>query len=138
MTHVSSFKLKKDQFDELYNKLNIIVGDLTPKQSKSFFDELLGTEEKIMLVKRLGAIAMFQEGHSSYRVAQALHLSPSTAERLKLKFKNGYYQKIINILTKNHNSYEKFWSTLELILNAGLPPRGRGRWEKVLKSIKTN
>jgi len=136
MTHVSRNKLRAEQFDELYDKLNILIGALDAKKSQFFFNELLGKEEKIMLVKRLGAVAMFQEEHTPYRVSQALLISPSTAARIKLNFENGAYEQIVTILTKNKLGYKKFWETLESILNAGFPPRGRGRWKKTLELLK--
>jgi hypothetical protein len=35
----------------------------------------------------------------------------------------------VNLLKLKKKEYEDFWNTLEVILRAGLPPRGKGRWK---------
>lgn len=131
MTNVSKKKLPKVEFDRLYLQLNVIIGSLNKNQSALFFTELLGPEEKVMLTKRLAAVVMFIEGNSSYRVWQLLKMSPSTAEVIRRDFETGRYDNIATILTKNKTDYRKFWETLDVILRAGMPPMGRGRWKSV-------
>ena len=74
---------------------------------------------------------MFIEGNSSYRVWQLLKMSPSTAEVIRRDFETGRYDNIVMIFTKNKSDYRKFWETLDVILRAGMPPMGRGRWKSV-------
>ena len=131
MTNVSKKKLPEAEFDRLYLQLNVIIGSLNKNQSALFFTELLGPEEKVMLTKRLAAVVMFIEGNSSYRVWQLLKMSPSTAESIRRDFETGRYDNIATILTKNKTDYRKFWETLDVILRAGMPPMGRGRWKSV-------
>ena len=131
MTNVSKKKLPKVEFDRLYLQLNVIIGSLNKNQSALFFTELLGPEEKVMLTKRLAAVVMFIEGNSSYRVWQLLQMSPSTAEVIRRDFETGRYDNIVMIFTKNKSDYRKFWETLDVILRAGMPPMGRGRWKSV-------
>ena len=131
MTNVSKKKLPKVEFDRLYLQLNVIIGSLNKNQSALFFTELLGPEEKVMLTKRLAAVVMFIEGNSSYRVWQLLEMSPSTAEVIRRDFETGRYDNIVMIFTKNKSDYRKFWETLDVILRAGMPPMGRGRWKSV-------
>ena len=131
MTNVSKKKLPKVEFDRLYLQLNVIIGSLNKNQSALFFTELLGPEEKVMLTKRLAAVVMFIEGNSSYRVWQLLKMSPSTAEVIRRDFETGRYDNIVMIFTKNKSDYRKFWETLDVILRAGMPPMGRGRWKSV-------
>lgn len=120
------------QLEHLFDQFGKVIGGLDRHTSPTFFTDLLGPEEKIMIAKRLAAIAMFNEGNSSYRVWQLLKISPSTAERIRLNYEVGRYKNITLALTANRRNYEEFWEALEVILSAGLPPRGRGRWKGVL------
>lgn len=132
MTNVSKRKLPQKEFDALYSQLHGLTAQLDKTSSKAFFDDLLGTEEKIMLVKRLAAVVMYIEDNSSYRVWQLLNMSPSTAEKIRLDFESGRYNRITKLITKNKSGYVNFWKTLETILQAGMPPQGRGRWKSIL------
>lgn len=135
MTNVSKKKLPEKEFDNLYKEFNVFIGALNVSASSAFFNDLLGKEEKVMLVKRLAAVMMFIEGNSSYRVWQLLQLSPSTAEKIRLDYERGRYTRIEKLFKKRSHDYQKFWETLEVILNAGMPPRGRGRWKSVLSKL---
>jgi len=134
MTNVSKRKLPEKDFNKLFKQLNNIVGSLSKSSSEIFFNNLLGPEERVMLTKRLAAVVMFIEGNSSYRVWQLLKISPSTAESIRRDFESGRYSDIVKIITKNKKGYENFWLTLEVILRAGIPPRGRDRWKSLFKN----
>ena len=129
MTHVSKYKLKEKDFEKLYTKFQSVIAQLQKTDSKHFLGELLSESEKIMLTKRFSAIVMFKKGCSVYRVAQVLHMSPSTAERMKLKFEIGAYKHIVAILNSKKELNKDFWDTIEIILRAGLPPMGKHRWK---------
>lgn len=133
MAHLSKQQLKKAHIEQLFDQLNGIIGKLDYRGSEDFFSELLGKEERIMLTKRFAAIVMLMEENSIYRTSQLLLMSPSTVERIKLDLELGRYDTIARLLRKNKQDYEKFWNTLEIILRAGMPPRGRGRWKSVFK-----
>lgn len=135
MTNVSKKKLPEKEFGKLYSQLNVLVAGLDKQSSSAFFSDLLGPEEKIMLVKRLAAVVMFIEGNSSYRVWQLLQLSPSTAEKIRFDYERGRYDNLKRIITKKKKDYEAFWQTLEVILRAGMPPQGRGRWRSVFNRM---
>ncbi len=134
MTNVSKRKLPQKEFEKLILQLCKTVAQWKRKDLEVFFNELLGTEEKIMLTKRLAAVVMYIENNSPYRVAQLLKMSPSTAEAIHRDFENGRYDGIRNRLVKQREDYKRFWETLEIVLRAGMPPRGRGRWKTVFKS----
>lgn len=131
MAHLSKQQLALQDLELLFNQMDKVFATLDTNNTAAFLDELLGKEEKIMIAKRLAAIAMFVEGNSSYRVWQLLKLSPSTADRIRLNYEIGKYQQIEKILTRDRKDYEQFWTTLEKILRAGMPPQGRGRWKSV-------
>jgi len=97
--------------------------------------ELLGEEEQIMLAKRFAAIAMLAEGNSLYRTGQLLDMSPSTVERLRNNMRDGAYDSLIARLKQNKQAYEDFWETLEVVLRAGMPPIGRGRWKGIYETL---
>ncbi len=135
MTHVSKHKLKPSHLKKLYKQFSKTLGQVNQLETGMFLDELLGEEEKIMLAKRFAVIVMLMEKNSIYRIAQLLHMSPSTIERLKLKYITGEYEFIEKLFKHNKKEYKEFWETLEIILRAGMPPMGRGRWRSVFNTL---
>lgn len=135
MTHISKQKLSKEKEGELYAQLFRVIARLNKTNAPDFLSELFGEEEKLMFAKRLAAIILYIEGNSSYRVWTLLHMSPSTADRIRLNFQVGKYRNIQSFITKNRSEYARLLRTLEVILQAGLPPRGRGRWNLVTKLL---
>ncbi len=129
MTHVSKKQLEAKHLESLFIQLSKIIAKLDERSSEEFFNEFFGPEEKIMFAKRLAVIVMCIEGNSTYRIAQLLMMSPSTTERIKHKFIKGDYKNIERIITNKRRDYKELWEVLEIILSAGLPPRGKGRWK---------
>lgn len=123
MTNISKKALDPQQLSKLFEQLDLIISKLTAITSTNFLEELLGHEERIMLAKRLAAIALCIEGRSIYRIATSLNLSPSTAERIYKAYKGGSFKNIEKILTRNTHNFNEFLRTLEVILRGGLPPR---------------
>ncbi len=136
MTRVSKRELSTSYLKKLHKQLTKTIARLDHGTSTVFIDELLGKEEKIMIAKRFAAIVMLMENNSTYRIAQLLHMSPSTTERLRIQYRNGAYDGIEDMFLKNKKEYEEFWETLEVILRAGLPPRGKGRWKSTFDSLR--
>ncbi|HCC05263.1 TPA: hypothetical protein DEP58_03070 [Patescibacteria group bacterium] len=135
MTNVSKRKLQPSHLNKLYTELAKTIVSLDKKSADIFLDELLGDEEKIMIAKRLAAIVMLIEKNSVYRVAQLLLLSPSTVAQLKDKLTTGKYMRIEHMLKRRKKEYADFWNTLEVILRAGMPPQGRGRWKSTINLL---
>ena len=136
MTHVSKRRLSDKKESELFDQMYKIIARLDAHSTQQFFSDLLGPEEKLMLAKRLAAIILYIEGNSSYRVWTLLQISPSTAERIRLKYQIGNYNEIKKCITKNKSVYKDVLKILETVLQAGLPPRGRGRWKRTLNHIR--
>lgn len=136
MTRISKNALPDKELIQLRKELAKTIGSLSRTTADAFLDDLLGPEEYIMIAKRLAAILLYMEGNSSYTVWNALKISPSTADRIKLNYECGRYRQIESILKKRRADYEAFWNTLEIILRAGMPPQGRGRWKSVIKNVK--
>ena len=135
MAHISKQQLSQSQLEKLFLQLSESFAKLNAQNSSGFLDNLLGPEEKIMLAKRLAAIVMFIEGNSLYRVSQLLLISPSTAARIQTNYQKGRYREIESWFKSHHTDYEAFWKTLEIILRAGMPPMGRGRWKSVFQRL---
>lgn len=133
MPRISKQALEPHQLTKLYSELTKTVIRLTRRKADTFFDELLGKEEKIMITKRFAAIVMLLEHNSAYRTAQLLHLSKSTTCRLRDKIAAGEFSTIEELVKRNKKEYVDFWNTLEVILRAGMPPRGKGRWKSTLE-----
>ncbi|MEK7589765.1 MAG: hypothetical protein AAB475_00730, partial [Patescibacteria group bacterium] len=72
----------------------IINRNISQKQQRFAFAELLTYTEKIMLGKRLAAISMLSQGVSPYRVGKILQLSPTTTTKLQIKLEN---EKLLNV-----------------------------------------
>jgi hypothetical protein len=136
MTNISKHSLSEKDLAGLYKQMDKFIAKLDTTSSAYFLSELLGAEERIMVAKRFAAIAMYAEGNTPYRVWQLLHMSPTTAERIHLDFEVGRYKHTVGLMKKHKKDYAEFWETLEVILRAGMPPRGRGRWKSVLKSLE--
>ena len=131
MTHVSKRKLKKKDFDTLYKRMVKVLSLTNTENGSLFFNEFFSSAEKIMFTKRLCAILMFEEQYSVYRVSETLYISPSTALRIRLQYEAGAYVHILSVIKKNAPRVD-IWNVLERILQAGMPPRGKGRWRYVL------
>ena len=133
MTNVSKQKLQPSHLKKLFAELAKTIVRLDKKHADMFLDELLGEEEKIMIAKRLAAIVMLIENNSVYRISQLLLMSPSTVARLRNKLLIGEYNNIEHLLKQRKKEYKDFWNTLEVILRAGMPPRGKGRWKSTFE-----
>jgi len=135
MVRVSKHILQPSHLRKLHSQLSKIIACLNKDNTYTFLDELLGEEEKVMITKRFAAIIMLMEHNSTYRISQLLEMSDPTIRTLKTKFNNGEYQHIEKIITKNKREHKDFWETLEIMLRAGLPPKGKGRWKSTFKII---
>ncbi|HMA77751.1 MAG TPA: hypothetical protein VKP88_01260 [Candidatus Paceibacterota bacterium] len=129
MTNVSKKQLQTDEYRRLSKQFSNTLARLTAITSEGFIDDLLGPEEKTMLIKRLAAIVMYGEGYSSYRVAQTLNISPATANTIRIQFESGSYENIRKLFVRHKTDYRKLLNIIDTISRAGLPPlAGPGRW----------
>jgi uncharacterized protein YerC len=133
MTNVSKQQLDPKELQKLFTQLNGVLGSLNKQKVDGFLSDLLGPEERIMLVKRLAVIIMLMENNSAYRIADTLKVSPATVTTIQKYFDEGRFDHIVSILRKNQTDYKKFWETLEVILRAGMPSQGKDRWKSIFK-----
>lgn len=133
MSRVSPHKLDDALLNDLLAELAKVLSRVKGRENMVLLTTLFTSEEKIMFSKRIAVLSMLYEGVSMYRISQVLKMSLSTVIRMKRNYKKGQYDPLIRALEKNKKDREKFWKTLELILGAGLPPRGKGRWKLFYK-----
>src|SRR3989338_7823142 len=96
---------------------------------------LLTATEALMLAKRFAAIVMLAREVPPYRIHRSLGITQTTVARLARAHDRGAYSEIAAFVERQKGR-ERFWSNLELFLQAGLPPHGRGRWKWLYKDKK--
>lgn len=134
MPHLSKEKIDDTAYRHLFIELQKVVAQASTKNVQSVLSGLLTPTEQIMLTKRLAAAMLYRKGCSQYEVWQLLKISPSTASRLKHSYEIGDYDQLLKVVHA-HTSVNLL-DVLEMVLSAGLPPRGKGRWRSVLNTKK--
>jgi uncharacterized protein YerC len=145
MSQISKRKIKKKDFEKIYNKLiEIFVKNKSKDNLKNFFGEFFYTTEKIMLAKRLAIIFMITEEIPDRKIEKMLMVSRSTVNRIRIKYKEGDYDYIYSLIDRNKKS---MWDILGVLLFATFNPparvgMARYRWfedaEKKYTSFKNN
>ena len=127
MPHLSSKKVRKDIFLRMNERfINSVARIKNSQESKRFLNEILTPSEKIMLSKRLALLFMLESGYSFTAIRKNLKLSQSTIVRFWKMFKRDRFP-FIKFRVQEEKKRKEFWGKFERIVNAGLPPRGRGR-----------
>ena len=129
MPHISNKKLDDKHFNKIYDQL-ITVFDTagTSRKSDLFLKEFLTHTEKIMLAKRLAVIYLLYQGVSKPYISYILLLSPSTVDRISLKYQSGRYPYLSSLLKKNgRTAFEVFEEVITASVQAKLGKR-RFRW----------
>jgi uncharacterized protein YerC len=135
MPHVSKKKLKSEHFNKLYGELiRSFERSFKNRRTKQVLGEFFTETEKIMFSKRLAVIALLSREASIPTIFEALAMSPSTIEKMSLKYEHGNYDQTI----KSALGKKDIWNILELIFTAGgiMPPIvGKNRWKNINKLI---
>ena len=132
MTRISKKKLKSDVLEAVVMQLlESIVYARTKREASILVNELLTETERVMLAKRLASIAMLARGYSFSQIETLLEISPDTVSRMWRRMRLVEYPHLVKHLRLNPKKFEgeTFLDVLEKILSAGMPPRGRGRWD---------
>ncbi|MBI2443321.1 MAG: helix-turn-helix domain-containing protein [Candidatus Levybacteria bacterium] len=83
--HVSRFKLKKHDEEQLIRSLDVVLTKLSKEEELSgFLSSLLSPTERLMLAKRLAIIVLLKEGFSQVDISRALHITRETVSRMQL------------------------------------------------------
>jgi Trp operon repressor len=120
MAQVSSHKLDTETSKRLFRELARYIAKADQKNAPTFLQAFLTPTEQLMLAKRIAVVVLFHNGSSTYQIRKMLRMSSSTA---------GGYAPITRLFSSGKKNREKFIKTLEVILSAGMPPRGKGRWK---------
>ncbi len=134
MVRLNRTKLTEKQLDALFTQLSTTIGKLSKNDAEYFLSELLGTEERIMLAKRLAIIVLLREGKTLYSIAHILKVSATTAEKIKTGLDSGKYAHLVSALHKHKRDYLAILDTLDSILHLGgvLPHRiGLDRYRNI-------
>ena len=99
MPHVSPQQVNKETLNKIYRLLTETITDpnVPKKQHQAFFDELLTPTEKVMLGKRLAAVALLSQGVSPYQTGKILHLSETTTGKLSGQIEKGKLKHLIKL-----------------------------------------
>ena len=131
MTNISKKKLDSKTLDSIFRRFILVFERAQSKKKLPLvLNEILSKSEKIMLTKRVAAALLLFGDTPQHRIADVLHLSPTTVSKISLQVELGKYDSIKNISTKEKIDLEKIvW----FFLTAGgiMPPRaGRKYWKK--------
>jgi Trp operon repressor len=122
MPHVSKLELSKEEFEKVYSEFLRTI-DRSAKQGKSFkvLGEFLTRTEKMMFAKRFAVIVMLTREVPIYQIAESLHMSPATIDRMSLKFEMGKYDSLVKVFKDSPDIWE---IVVYSLLTAGgiLPP----------------
>jgi len=89
-----------------------------------------------MLIKRLAIVFMLEEGFSTYKISKTLKVSDATVRSIRHHYKQNEFNSVLGVVGKSKFDYKKFLEVLDILLLAGMPPRGRGRWQSVNYNLR--
>ncbi len=129
MAHVATTPLSKKVRGEIDSQLvRLLVRN--GSRSASLLNELLTPTEQLMLAKRLAAVVMLAEELSYFRISKTLNMSTSTLKRLHQQLIAEEFTTLERMVHDRKNRKELF-QMIVTIIRLGMPPRGRGRWQKI-------
>ena len=137
MVNISKKKVKEDIFIAIGDNLIKYIAHIkNKKQAQLFINSFFTKSERIMLAKRFTIIVMLERGYSYSEIEDTLKVSNVTIakiEKLREKGNFVYLSKHVKkaCVKASTRQEEDIWDILEVILRAGMPPRGRGRWKKI-------
>lgn len=131
MTNISKRTLDKKQQEQLFYQLTQLVRGSNKNETAAFLSALFTDTEQIMFIKRLAAVLLLSKKQSAYRVAKTLKMSESTVSQIRIKYEFGEYDSIVKVSQKKEFDSKQFWLTLDVLLRAGMPSRGKDRWKSL-------
>jgi uncharacterized protein YerC len=141
MAHVSPKKVAQKAFSAMQKQLLMsVVHARTKNEGAVLLSELLTKTERVMLAKRLAAIAMVVRGYSIDQIMNTLQISADTVGRIRLGVQQKQWAHLVRYVRNNPKKFEEnsFLDVLEKLLQAGMPPRGRGRWDTFKRATRTS
>ena len=121
MPHISDKKLKDENFNKIYDQLiKVFDSSGTARKSDILLKEFLTETEKIMLAKRLAIVFMLYEGISNPYISHILLVSPSTVDRISLRYESEMYPHLKKIIKKNSRT---IWDVFENMISESVSHR---------------
>ncbi len=119
MVRLNKNCLDRKQINDLFLQLAKVVAPSDSAKANLVLSELLGTEERIMLAKRLAAVILLAEGTSRYKVSLILKLSQSTVDTIYKKIEQKQFDTVLKKVACTKKDYFAFLDTLDSILHLG-------------------
>ena len=136
MTNISKTNLEPEAEQKLLKQFSNLFADISSHKAQSLFEQILTKSERIMLIKRLAIVLMLEEGFSTYKISKTLKVSDATVRSIRHYHRKKEFNFVLGVVKKTKFDYKKFLDVLDILLRAGMPPRGRGRWQFLKKSLR--
>jgi len=137
MANISKRQLKQKVSEHISRQLLLqLTRQRTREQARIFTEELLTKTEQVILAKRLMVLVMLERGCSFSMIERVLKVTSKTVVKLQNERRRGLHSRLLAQYTRRRNSI-RILDTIEVLLQAGLPPRGKGRWKDVFKVYNT-
>jgi len=131
MTNISKQSLPIHLKKQLYAQFTKLFVSANERKLAALFDVVFTESEKIMFIKRIAIILMLSRGVSIYAIAKSLKVTEVTVRTHRDKFLVGDYQVITGIIKQKSFNINDFIRLAEILLQAGMPNYGRGRWKSL-------
>jgi uncharacterized protein YerC len=141
MVHVSKKKVEEDIMLAMSDQLlSRVTRANTKKESAALVRELLGSEERILIAKRIMVIVMLEYGYGSRSIADTLKVSTSTINRLKIDRLNGRFERLIQLIRDEKNPLvrESLLDELKELFLSSLTVSSKRRWKFINKLLKNS
>lgn len=129
MVNVSEKGLSSKMITRLFKQFARVATSTNSQRANAFFIGFFTEKEHIVFAKRMAIILMLYEGYSHRSIAQLLSASRMTVVSIAEQYEEGKYDAVIHVVARNKEEREKMWQTIDLVLRAGLPLRGKDRWK---------
>ena len=134
MPHVSRRRVKKKVYKKLEDGLRDIFSKFSSRSDVSrLLGDLLTPTERLMISKRIAIILLLKKGYSFQAIQKTLKVTPFTVLRFWRMTKMGKFKYFT--IPRQDKKPGSFLGDIEKILQAGLPPRGKGRWAHVFHNL---
>ncbi len=125
MTNISKNNINAPDFQAVQKQLIEHIAKLTKQNASALITNLLTDTEQIMIVKRYGAIFMYTQKYSPYRVSHTLGISQPTACRLYTQYQDGQFDDLMSTLKKKEKN--QFLARIEDLIMAQVNTKARAR-----------
>lgn len=84
MPHLSKKRLDKKTYTQVLDTLDLVLGKLKKEEARTFLFSLMSGTERLMVAKRFVAILLLQQGLDDKTIAESLHMTRATVNKLAL------------------------------------------------------